>query len=181
MTEALQSAPARSCGSCSMCCKLPEIPWVDNKPRGHWCKHCKPGRGCGIWDTRPQPCKEFHCEWIKDASLGDEWKPDRSRFYLNFREALGILTVMVDPGSPNSWRREPYHAFLRALAESMAQKQFIIQVVTLQSVVVLGPDKEFPVGDFDGQLKLRWQTQTTPRGIHYELIGVARAEQAAIA
>ena len=111
--------------------------------------------------------------------MSDEWKPDKSRFYLNFRETLGILTVMVDPGSPASWRREPYHAYLRALAESMAQKQFIIQVVTLRSVVVLGPDKEFPVGDFDGPLKLRWQTQATPTGMHYELISVARMEEAA--
>jgi hypothetical protein len=179
MTEALQATPARSCGSCSMCCKLPEIPWVENKPRGVWCKHCKPGRGCGIWETRPQPCVDFHCEWMRDTVLGEEWKPDRARFYLNFREALGILTVMADPGSPNSWRREPYHSYLRALAESMAQKQFIIQIVVNRSLTVLGHEKEFAIGDHAGLLKLTWRTHDRPSGPWQELIGVSPAEAAA--
>jgi hypothetical protein len=164
-----------------MCCKLPEIPWVENKPRGVWCKHCKPGHGCGIWETRPQPCVDFHCEWVRDATLGDEWKPDRARFYLNFREALGILTVMVDPGSPNSWRQEPYHSTLRHIAGNMAQKKYFVQIVVRKSVTVIGPEREFPVGEWDGPLKLQWQTHSRPTGPHYELIGVLRVEGAAAA
>jgi hypothetical protein len=45
----------RECGDCSMCCKLLEIADADiAKPRNQWCKHCKPGSGCTIYDTRPQ-------------------------------------------------------------------------------------------------------------------------------
>jgi hypothetical protein len=88
---------------------------------------------------------------------------------------------MVDPGAPNSWRREPYHSVLRSMAESMAQKQFIIQVVTLRSTTVIGPEKDFPVGDTDQPLKLSWRTTARPAGAHYELVGVSRINESAAA
>ncbi len=164
-----------------MCCKVYEVPPIDNKPRGIWCKHCKPGRGCGIWETRPQFCRDFHCEWVRDQTFGDEWKPEKAKFVMNFRENLGVLSVMVDPSSPTSWRREPYHSVLRSMAESMAQKQYIIQVIVLKSVTVIGPEKEFLIGDYDGPLKLNWRTYTRPAGNHHELVGASRAEASAAA
>ena len=39
----------KACGSCTMCCKLFEINWLDRpKPAGKWCPHCRPGQGCAI-------------------------------------------------------------------------------------------------------------------------------------
>src|SRR5258708_27094970 len=37
--------PGRECGSCTLCCKVYNIPEI-GKAAGKWCKHCTPGKGC---------------------------------------------------------------------------------------------------------------------------------------
>jgi hypothetical protein len=40
---------ARSCGTCSLCCKLPYVAEL-NKPINTWCPHARPGHGgCSIY------------------------------------------------------------------------------------------------------------------------------------
>src|SRR5258708_34908707 len=53
----------RSCGSCSMCCYVMGVEDID-KPKSQWCRHCKPGKGCSIYDNRPATCKTFACMWL---------------------------------------------------------------------------------------------------------------------
>jgi hypothetical protein len=43
----------RSCGDCTLCCKVMAVEAL-GKPAGSWCSHCKPGRGCLIYETRPE-------------------------------------------------------------------------------------------------------------------------------
>src|SRR5436305_14221849 len=43
----------RSCGDCTLCCKLLSITELE-KPIGKWCPHCEIGKGCKIYDCRPQ-------------------------------------------------------------------------------------------------------------------------------
>ena len=50
MTE--QSSVERTCGDCTLCCKVMAIEELA-KPVGTWCPHCKPGRGCRIYPDRP--------------------------------------------------------------------------------------------------------------------------------
>jgi uncharacterized protein len=101
----------RSCGDCSLCCKLlaidaehaPEIA----KPANTWCKHCaKPG--CGIYDRRPQLCRDFQCEWLKNERLDDAWYPLTSGMILSYVEASETLFVVVDPDRPDAHRKQPY-------------------------------------------------------------------------
>ena len=62
--------PGRSCGECSLCCKLLRIE-AFNKPVGTWCSHCAPGRGgCTIYETRPTECRDFYCAWLTTPALG---------------------------------------------------------------------------------------------------------------
>ncbi len=156
------AAPTRSCGPCTMCCKVYDVPPIDNKPRGVWCKHCKPGRGCGIWESRPQFCKDFFCNWIVNPSLGEEWRPDRSKLVLNYRPEAGAFMVMVDPGAPGAWRKEPYHSVLKALSGWLAGERHILQVVVNHEVTVVTPDREFPLGPVSGELMLRWIERQGP-------------------
>ena len=44
--------PGRACGTCMMCCKVPYIKEFE-KPAGVWCRHAVPGKGCGIYESRP--------------------------------------------------------------------------------------------------------------------------------
>jgi hypothetical protein len=165
----------RTCGTCTLCCKVFEVPPVDNKPRGVWCRHCKPGQGCGIWSTRPDFCRDFHCLWIKDATLGPEWKPEKAKFVLNYRRDLGVLNVMVDVGQPNAWKREPYLSGLRTFAARASDHRHIVQVTIGRHIVVLAPEREFDMGHTDDDLEHVWQILPQPNGSErYRLIEVKR-------
>jgi hypothetical protein len=106
----------RQCGSCSLCCKVLVIPEL-SKPAGPWCEHCNPGRGCSIYADRPPVCRAFGCQWLLDASFGDEWLPTRSKMVLRMlpNEHTGglALHVYVDRDYPNAWRKSPYHKQLK--------------------------------------------------------------------
>jgi hypothetical protein len=120
MSEDIEAAirtTGRSCGECSLCCKLPPIDTPElQKPANTWCPHCRPGKGgCGIYETRPTLCRNYRCLWLKDATLGEEWKPSHCRMYLHFTSAG--LVVVVDPGYPEQWRKSPYYATLKLYAQ----------------------------------------------------------------
>ena len=66
------------CLDCNMCCKLPEIPSV-NKKSYSWCKNCKIGEGCNIYETRPQKCKEFVCLYVMGLT---DLKPNKCGFFI---------------------------------------------------------------------------------------------------
>lgn len=57
----------RSCGSCTLCCRLPEIDEFA-KPPDVACSHCT-GSGCAIYDGRPQVCRDFLCRWMTNPGL----------------------------------------------------------------------------------------------------------------
>src|SRR5581483_1379015 len=57
------------------------------KEAGIYCRHCIPGKGCGIYETRFDICRTFLCGWRMVPALGPEWRPDKS----------GILMLMQEP------------------------------------------------------------------------------------
>ena len=114
------AAPGRACGSCSMCCKLLPIRELE-KPENTWCVHCKPGAAdpCTIYADRPASCRGFMCHWLISPALGDEWYPGKSRMFVHYNhDPLGNvgLYIIVDPGRPDAWRREPYLSQLKVWA-----------------------------------------------------------------
>lgn len=112
--DAAQGAPTfkRTCGTCTLCCKVYGIPATDSAI-GSWCKHCEPGKGCGIWETRPDFCRSFFCNWIMLDWLGEEWRPDVSKIVFTMDPASGYLMFQVDPGRS----RQPGRLEARALLQ----------------------------------------------------------------
>lgn len=120
----IEAVPAanKTCGACSLCCKLFGIDWLDRpKPAGKWCHHCKPGQGCGIWRDVPQKCADYYCVWRLDPDLAPEWRPDRARFILSHAHVDAPLAVLVDPGFPDAHRREPYRGELARTARGILE------------------------------------------------------------
>jgi hypothetical protein len=76
----LSPAP-RSCGGCRACCVEPSFveggssTWF-SKPRGVPCPYLA-DTGCAIYEDRPDLCRRFECEWLVNAALGEELRPDR--------------------------------------------------------------------------------------------------------
>lgn len=140
--------PGRSCGTCSVCCKVVSIPELA-KPAGAWCQHCSPGRGCGIHATRPYVCRGSYCEWMISKGLGPEWKPDRAKFALFVTNDGRRLTAHVDPGSPSAWRRSPYYENFKQWArEGIARSpdMHLVDVMIAERCIVVLPDREVDLG-----------------------------------
>lgn len=74
----------RSCGGCTACCKTHAVPVID-KPAGSWCTACIKGKGCGIYEYRPQPCQTYKCAWLEGVG-SDEERPDRSKIIVDYEE-----------------------------------------------------------------------------------------------
>jgi hypothetical protein len=140
--------PSRSCGSCSMCCKLMSIP-VFNKPDGQWCSHAKPGKGCNIHAERPFFCRGFYCHWMMTPGLGPEWKPDVAKFLISARNNGARITAHVDPGAPHAWRREPYYSTFKTWAVKAAAQRphmHLIDVMHGDRITVILPDRDVEIG-----------------------------------
>ncbi len=158
----------RECGSCSLCCKVLDVPAV-YKPAGQWCKHFAAGTGCEIHQLRPKACREFACLWLKGYGLGDEWKPSTAKFVMAEAYDGDAILVHVDPKQKNAWRAEPYYTALKQLAAKVMMDNQLIMIVEPERRFVLTPDNEIDIGD--PSLVLGWEVQaeTTPRGMQFHI------------
>lgn len=73
----------RSCGSCTVCCSILEIPTLEKPPRKACPKLCD--KGCSVYTSRPSECRTFQCLWSEGHS-GEGQRPDKS----------GIMAYHVD-------------------------------------------------------------------------------------
>lgn len=124
---AIPSPSDRSCGNCTLCCRLPEIEEL-GKAANEWCVNCTAEKGCNIYDGRPQLCRDFLCSWMVNDRLGSEWEPSVAKMmvYDQGRQT----TVLVDPAYPASWRQEPYTTQLRQwAADAQADGGYVIVFV----------------------------------------------------
>lgn len=103
----------RACGSCSLCCILPDIDELE-KPANVVCRHCVPGGGCQSYAVRPQTCRDFLCLWRTEPLLGTHWDPAVSHMMIYVQGPQ--TTVLVDPAHPAIWQQEPYFGELRQRA-----------------------------------------------------------------
>jgi len=144
-SHVVEPAPGRACGSCTLCCKVFDIPVLE-KAAGTWCRHCRPGRGCAIHATRPDPCRAFFCLWMMQDWLGPEWKPERSKMVLTVDPGTSFLLVQVDPGTPNVWRADPYYRHLKQWAGGAAANGRQVVVFLNKSATVILPDRDVALG-----------------------------------
>jgi Fe-S-cluster containining protein len=171
-----QTVEGRSCGDCSLCCKLPRIDAVD-KPAGTWCRHCAPGRGgCTIYDSRPSSCRAFHCGWIVDADLGPEWRPLTSKMIAVLEQAGRRIAVHVDPSYPDAWRRQPYYRQLKRWSQEAVEVRRQVIIHIRRKAIVILPDRDIDLGDVlpdeqiwvgahDTPVGLRWSAAKIPADV----------------
>lgn len=102
---AMANEVKRACGSCTECCKpfgVPEVAKMDAR----LCTHCEPGKGCKIYESRPERCRLFYCSW---------WKGKHS--FLRESDHPNILKIVMDEevgmigearfGVLNLWETKP--------------------------------------------------------------------------
>ena len=134
---------ARRCGDCTLCCKVMAVEAL-GKPGGTWCTHCKPGRGCLIYDTRPDECRDYSCLWLTDPWFGEHWRPSRSKLVLTLSE--DGIEIRCDPGFPDAWRKEPFHGDIARLAQAGEAEDLTVLVIVGQRMTLVTATSEFDLG-----------------------------------
>ena len=109
----------RSCGECSLCCKVLAIKELE-KPDQEWCKHVIKKKGCAIYADRPQVCKDFMCLWLDEKSkFPDSYRPDKiGAVFLPFDKPGGRqgLICYVDRQRPGIIYEQPLRDLLQTLS-----------------------------------------------------------------
>jgi len=145
-------APAKACGSCGLCCKVLAIEALD-KADGVWCSHFRKGGGCGFYEHRPAACRGFHCLWLTSEKLGDDWRPDKAGFVMYSDRDGKRLNVVVDPGKPAAWRREPYYSYIKAMSRRSFDGYELVVCIGDRRIVVF-PGEEIDLGVLSPDSKL---------------------------
>lgn len=178
----LEGVPAanKTCGSCSLCCKLFDVDWLEKpKPAGQWCHHCKPGRGCAIWQDVPRGCAEYYCIWRIDPDLAPEWRPDRARFILTHAHQDAPLAIVLDPAFPDAHRREPYASSLARTARDILEgRGSTIVIFRGERRALLFPDREVAIPDGYPLHEIRIKAEDGPGGRAWRPIFPPVSEQA---
>jgi hypothetical protein len=133
----------RECGTCTLCCKVLGIGAL-GKPAGQWCPHCQPGKGCAVYETRPEECRTFLCDWLRNEALGPEWKPEKSKIVL--ASSGKNIIAYVDPSSPMAWRKVPFFERLTSIMHKALPNGGLVYVAVADHYTVLLPDKQQEIG-----------------------------------
>ena len=99
---ALEPIEGRDCDGCTACCAFPPIHTETlQKPANTLCPHCAEGRGCKVYEARPDVCRGFFCGWFFLAELGPEWHPNQSGVVLRSESfddnAVTLLILRLSP------------------------------------------------------------------------------------
>lgn len=117
-------APAKSCGTCTLCCTIMGVPELKKRP---WekCPHVADGAGCTIYAGRPAGCRSFVCGWLLDPGMGPELKPEECHVVLQGRGEQHIVAT-CDPAFPDAWRTPNVLGFLHRLAKAVAPARRVL-------------------------------------------------------
>ena len=137
---------ARGCDGCTLCCKVMQVDAPIDKPMNEWCVHCVPGTGCAIHQARPSVCRSFHCMWLIDGSLGQEWQPERCHMVLWLDLEGRRLNANVDEDHPDAWRAQPYYGQLKAIAASSLPRGGQVIVYVGKEAFAILPDRHAALG-----------------------------------
>lgn len=100
----MSAIPGKSCGTCTLCCKVLEIDELQKKA-GVWCADCLPNHGCAIYSRRPDVCRDYECLWLTERSLPQTLKPERTGTILMEDAETDEYQAVCDPEKPFAWRQ----------------------------------------------------------------------------
>jgi len=73
-----KSNKSKECGDCTLCCELLQIPEI-NKPASVMCGDCILSKGCGIYNSRPNSCRNFNCLYLDSDDMDISLRPNECR------------------------------------------------------------------------------------------------------
>lgn len=92
----------RSCDGCTECCYIIGVSAL-NKGANETCCHVDEGRGCNIYESRPDACRSWECGWLMGL-LPEHLKPSKIGAVLSVTHArseannrLPLLQISTRP------------------------------------------------------------------------------------
>src|SRR6185295_3375260 len=98
-------------------------------------------------------------------TLGEHWKPSHSRMVVT-RDSFRV-NIIVDPERPDAWRKEPYYSDLKKWAASFARQQTIIAVTLGETITIVLPDRDLPLGVHQPGKVAKLVSRAGQKGIEY--------------
>ena len=135
--------PLRECGSCTLCCKVMGVNALD-KPPGTWCVHCDIGKGCTIYETRPQGCRNFQCGFLIMPELDERFRPSTCHFVVNADAKR--FEIHVDRQRPDAWRKQPYYSWIKRISRLAVARKMVVMVFVGPRCWAIYPDRDDDLG-----------------------------------
>jgi hypothetical protein len=95
----------RPCGGCTVCCKVASVPEI-GKPANAWCANCDKGKGCRIYERRPQACRDFYCLWKVMPDFPEELRPDKCKVLWQLTEDGEVAVATTEYPQALQTRRQ---------------------------------------------------------------------------
>lgn len=106
----------RTCGSCTLCCKLLGVAELD-KEKGKWCARCAIGTGCTIYEDRPKSCKDFACMWLQYEEMPEGWRPDKVKLFIWEPNHSKFNQFQVNVDDKVDWKSKPIATFINRISK----------------------------------------------------------------
>lgn len=143
-----QAVTGRSCGDCQLCCKLVPVEEI-GKPGNTRCRFQKSGKGCSIYEFKPDSCSHWSCAWLTGKDTENIKRPDKGHYiidgYFTYMDLLigdeekqfKALQIWVDPKHKQAYQDAALFKYIMKYAE-----RDIVSVIRYQAsggFVLLSP------------------------------------------
>lgn len=135
----------RQCGPCTACCTVMGVDEIGKKG-GDRCEHVidklyklSDRAGCGIYESRPQSCRDFKCAWLWLDKLRNMERPDIVGIMLDVNTEQSTVggAFIAREVRPGAFDEDAG----RALLERLAKRVLVLKVRGLRRWL-MGPESE---------------------------------------
>ncbi len=129
-----------------MCCKVLSIKELE-KPANKWCSHVGACGGCSIYETRPDVCRGFVCNWLVNENLGEEWMPQKCKFVMHSSVSGLGFWINVDPSAPMAWKDRRFYPHIKGWSAVAQTGKGYVAVCVGDVVTVVFPEEDLQISE----------------------------------
>lgn len=119
----------RECGNCSLCCTVMAVRELDKGANTSCVNDC--GGSCGIYEQRPQSCRDFECLWLKGV-VPQSVKPNECDVVLGATlDGNGMVAYV-----PSSRAHAHEHGDIKRLIDLVAKDRPVIISIGEKKIAV---------------------------------------------
>lgn len=119
-------AENRTCGNCTLCCKIVSVLELE-KPTMTWCEHCDIGRGCKIYDQKPESCRTFNCMWLLNTWMEESLRPDRCKVVFETCYGTKVILALLNEGNDDAHLKQPVAGLIEHIVGRLKYSVIVVK------------------------------------------------------